>query len=306
MSTQKIPKVAVIMSTYNGEKYLKAQLESILRQTYPSVDIFIRDDGSTDETLRILRQYARENKSIHLETGKNLGFAASFLKVLANANGYDYYAFCDQDDVWLGLKVERAVEHLKQFPNDQPLLYGSSYDYYNSDLSFRNHAKTLKHADRFSISLTEGLTIGTCMIINNHTRELLLRVDPKKIFAHDCLTSTICAAMGKVIYDPVSTIKYRRTGDNASPCGLSFFQLQIYRVKNFLMGSQLQEINQQNQHIADLFYSELNPADQKIISLFMGRNTLSKRLHKAFYPKRWRRNLFDEIALRFLFLLGKI
>ncbi len=306
MSTQKIPKVAVIMSTYNGEKYLKAQLESILQQTYPNIDIYIRDDGSTDNTLQILRRYAQKNPHIHLEEGKNLGFAASFLKALAKAKNYDYYAFCDQDDVWLDFKVQRAVEHLQQYSNDQPLLYGSSYDFYDAGLNFQKHAKHIKNPESFAKSITESLTIGTCMVINQKARELLLRIDPSKIYAHDCLTYTICAAMGKIIYDPTPTMKYRRTGDNVSPWGMSFLQLQMFRIKNFLVGTELHKISQQNQHFATIFYTELKPSEQKIIKKFMGKNTISKRLSKVFYQKRWRYGLFDEISLRLLFLLGKI
>lgn len=307
MFTKKLPKVAVIISTYNGENYIRAQLDSILAQTYPNIDIYIRDDGSTDGTLSILRQYAIKNKRIHLEEGKNLGYAPSFLKALASADGYSYYAFCDQDDVWLDFKIERAVEYLeKSSSTSQPLLYGSSYDYYDADLNFLKHAKDPKLPDSFSVSVMEGLTLGTCMVINQAARELLLRVDAGKIFMHDCLAYTICVAMGKVIYDPIPTIKYRRTGNNASPCGSSFFQLQIYRIKNFLMGPQLSKISQQNRHFAEVFHSELNSADQKTANLLIGKNTFSKRLRKTFYQKRWRRGLFDEISLRLLFLIGKM
>lgn len=306
MPSQRPPKVAVIMSTYNGERYLQEQLESVLRQTYHNIDIYIRDDGSTDETVKILHRYAKKNPRIHLELGKNIGYAPSFLKALANARGYDYYAFCDQDDVWLDFKIEQAIKILDSYQPDQPILYGSSYDYYDAELNFIKHASSPKRLDSFSISTMEGLTLGTCMVINHAAQKLLLRVDASKISMHDCLAYTICVAMGKIVYDPTPTIKYRRTGDNASPCGSSFFQLQIYRIKNFLVGPQLQKIRRQNQHFVEIFYPELKVADQKTASMLIGKDTLFKRLHKAFYYKRWRRSLFDEISLRFLFLIGKM
>ena len=302
----KNPKVAIIMSTYNGEKYLGQQLESILQQTYRNIDIFVRDDGSTDGTLAILYKYANKNKNIYIEQGGNLGFAPSFLKALSGVKGYDYYAFCDQDDVWLDFKIQRAVEKLEKYPNDQPLLYGSSYDYYDMGLNFCEHAKHPKRIGSFIGSLSEGLTIGTCMVINSATRELILRADPDKIYAHDCFTNMACSALGKIIYDSKPTIKYRRTGNNASPQGYSFFKLQVYRVKNFLIGLDIQRINQQNQHFIEVFYDELSPEDQKIADLFRGKNTASKQIRKVFYPERWRSSLFDEASLRFLFLIGKM
>lgn len=301
-STKKPQKVAIIMSTYNGEKYLEEQLDSLLNQTYPSIDIYIRDDGSKDGTVGILQRYAKKHKNIHFEKGKNLGFAHSFLKVLANTDGYDYYAFCDQDDVWLDFKIQRAIDHLREYPDDRPLLYGASWDFCDAELNFREQYVTPKCIGSFIVSTTECLIIGTCMVINQVTRKILLQADPSKIYAHDWFTYMICSAMGAIIYDPTSVMKYRRTGDNASPSGFSFLQLQIYRIKNFLFGPQLPRISRQNHHFDELFYQDLKPADQKTLDVLMRKN----RFRKALYPKRWRRSWFDELSLRVLFLLGKM
>lgn len=300
------PKVAVIMSAYNGEKYIKAQLDSIIQQSYRNIDIYIRDDGSTDDTVRILHQYAKKHQHIHLAVGENLGYAPSFFKVLSSAKGYDYYAFCDQDDVWLDTKIQRAVEHLSEYPQDQPLLYGSSYDYYDAELNYQKPANPPRCLDSFTVSTTECFTLGTCMVFNQPARELLLSADANKVYEHDRFIYMICVSMGKVIYDPTPTIKYRRTGNNASPCGASFFQLQIYRIKNFLMGPKLQKIAQQNQEFAECFLPKLGPADQKALTLLVSNPTFSNRLRKIFYPHRWRCGLFDELSLRLLFLLGKM
>ena len=93
-------KVVVLMSTYNGEKYIQEQLESILTQTYHNIKIYVRDDGSSDQTLEILKKYENENKIILLK-GTNKGFIGSFLTLLKECEEADYYAWCDQDDIWL-------------------------------------------------------------------------------------------------------------------------------------------------------------------------------------------------------------
>ena len=97
------------MSTYNGEKYLKEQIDSILSQEGVDVRLYIRDDGSSDRTTDILASY-QEHKNVKIEKGNNLGFAKSFLTALDECDEADYYAFSDQDDVWEKDKLSTAME----------------------------------------------------------------------------------------------------------------------------------------------------------------------------------------------------
>ena len=90
-------KVNVLLSAYNGEKYIKAQIDSILNQSYPNVELYVRDDGSKDGTLAIVREY-EEKGLLHLEAGENVGFVKSFEWLIANGGEADYYAFSDQED----------------------------------------------------------------------------------------------------------------------------------------------------------------------------------------------------------------
>lgn len=101
--------VQVVMSTYNGEKYLKEQIDSILSQEGVDVRLYIRDDGSSDRTTDILASY-QEHKNVKIEKGNNLGFAKSFLTALDECDEADYYAFSDQDDVWEKDKLSTAIE----------------------------------------------------------------------------------------------------------------------------------------------------------------------------------------------------
>ena len=101
--------VVILISTYNGEKYLAEQLDSLLNQTYQNIKIFIRDDGSKDKTIDIIKEYQKKSEKIFLTEGKNIGFINSFFELLKLSNNADYYAYCDQDDVWMEDKIERAV-----------------------------------------------------------------------------------------------------------------------------------------------------------------------------------------------------
>ena len=122
-------KVAVLISTYNGKKYLKEQLDSILNQTYPNIEIVIRDDGSTDSTLELVKEYQEKHSNIRLKEGTNIGFIKSFFKLLEMADA-DYYAYCDQDDIWLENKIELAVNALNQADNTKPNMAFGNADYY--------------------------------------------------------------------------------------------------------------------------------------------------------------------------------
>ena len=109
--------IIILMSTYNGEKYLKAQIESLLSQTI-KVEILVRDDGSTDSTQQILDDYAQRGM-LKWYSGKNLGSGKSFFDLACKAPDADFYAFADQDDIWENKKVELAVQQLMKLPNNK-------------------------------------------------------------------------------------------------------------------------------------------------------------------------------------------
>lgn len=121
-------KLAVLLSTYNGEQYINQQLQSILNQTIKRhVTIIVRDDGSTDKTIDIIKKIQKDHNNIILLTGKNIGLVQSFFLLLNYGikKKYDYLAFSDQDDYWLPDKLARAVNLLNKENSNLPLLYGS-------------------------------------------------------------------------------------------------------------------------------------------------------------------------------------
>ena len=126
-------RVAVLMSTYNGEKYLKQQIDSILNQRGDfQLDLLIRDDGSNDNTISILEEYTQTNK-IHYYIGNNLGPAYSFLDLLINSHNYDFYAFADQDDYWMPNKISVAISNLSNIKG--PALYFANAELVDSNLN---------------------------------------------------------------------------------------------------------------------------------------------------------------------------
>ena len=116
MVSSELPLVSIVLATYNGEKYLSQQLDSLLQQTYPNIEIVAIDDGSTDDTINILENYAGNYSNLQVFENKvNLGFIKNFEKGCNLSNG-DFIALCDQDDTWHADKIKKMVEAIGEYP----------------------------------------------------------------------------------------------------------------------------------------------------------------------------------------------
>lgn len=297
-----IKKVAIVMSTYNGEKYIEEQLNSILKQSYRNIHIFIRDDGSKDNTVSILEKYKDNN--ITLIKGENCGFVKSFFSILKQVDDYDYYAFCDQDDVWEENKIERTVNMLSKLDETKPNLYFSNSDYYDIDLKFVAHGEVNKIYN-FKNSLVECVSQGMTMCINKTARDMLVENIPQNCISHDCWIYMLCAGLGNMVYDKESLVKYRRHTTSVTAEGKNFIQLQVWRIKKFIFNDSLKLIRKQLIEFGEIYSDKLNEEDKKLIKLFMNEKySFMNSIKKAFYPKKFRKKTVDEILLRILFLIG--
>lgn len=299
-------KVVILMSTYNGEKYIAEQLESLLNQTYTNIKIFIRDDGSKDKTKEVIKEFQKKSKNIILVEGENVGFINSFFELLNISNTADYYAYCDQDDVWMEDKIERAVKFLEKSDSTKPVLYFSNSDYYDGDMNFLATAEKNKIYN-FRNSLVECVTQGMTMVINNTTREIIIKNRPQTCLYHDWWTYMICSGFGEIIYDDKSLVKYRRHNKSVTVEGRSKVQLFIWRVKEFLVGDSLKQIKKQLQEYDKFYSGNLTEENRNLLKLFTNEKyNFGVALKKVFYPKRFRRKFVDEISVRVLFLFGKL
>ena len=299
-------KVAILMSTYNGERYLTEQVDSLLSQTYENIEIYIRDDGSKDNTIKIIENYKEKNNNIILKEGKNIGFINSFFELLKACNDADYYAYCDQDDIWMEDKIERAVKFLEKTDENKPALYFSNSDYYDSDMNFLATAEKNKIYN-FRNSLVECVTQGMTMVINNKTRQTIIENKPETCLFHDWWTYMICSGFGQIVYDDKSLVKYRRHNKSVTVEGKSKIELFIWRVKKFLIGDSLKDIKKQLQEYKTFFAKELKEDDRKLLELFTKEKySFIVALKKFLYPKRFRRKFIDELSVRILFLIGKL
>ncbi len=296
-------KVAVIMSTYNGERFIKEQLDSILNQTYKNVEIIIRDDGSTDKTVEIIKDYQKTNKNIELFIGENLGFIKSFFELLKLAEA-DYYSYADQDDIWMPNKIEIAVNSLNELDDSKPNMVFGNSDYYDENMKFIGHGEKDKKYS-FLSALFACVGQGMTMTVNKKTRDMIIENMPKTCFFHDWWTYLLCIGLGNVAYNNVTTVKYRRRKENATSEGQGYFRLLIWRVKNLLFNDGIRDIKQQMINFKDYYYYSLSDENKKILDLFANEQySFLNVIKKTFYPKKIRRNIFDDFMLRIIFLIG--
>lgn len=232
-------KLIILLSTYNGEKYLRKQLDSLLEQDFKPFKILIRDDESSDNTIDIIKEYVNKYDFIEYYTGKNKGSGRSFWDLIVKAEDADYYALCDQDDYWLKDKLSRAIELLKKEDQNIPLLYSSKYTLTDSELNPTNSkVSSLYNFSDFPHALLYHSAPGCTFVFNRHARNELLKYDIDKEYfvIHDALIHKIVTLFGKMILDDESHIYYRQHDNNQigmKADGLSVF---LGRIKRFVNG----------------------------------------------------------------------
>lgn len=222
--------VAVLLATYNGEKFLGEQLQSILYQNYKDFVIYIHDDGSNDNTLKIIENYYREYKhQIVLLKDDNPGRGAknSFFWLLAHVEA-DYYFFCDQDDVWFPNKIKDSLDKIKQLeylnPN-KPIMVHTDLELVDENLnqiwaSFWNWAKFNVDLNKhFCFTPFGNVFTGCTMVFNRLVKERAFPI-PDFVTMHDRWIGLVAAKYGVVENIKKATLKYRQHGKNVCSIGI--------------------------------------------------------------------------------------
>ena len=207
------PTIAVLLSAYNGEKFIKEQIDSILKQKDVELNLFVRLDGCTDSTKEIVNSY----NGIHVFEEENIGLAKSFMELIKKAGcDYDYYCFADQDDIWLEEKLIKAIDKLKD--KTQPTLYTSNQKLVDVNADFIG----MRYSSPVNVSykqiLCNNLVAGCTMVWNKALQQYLLDNIPTddllKKRIHDVWVGMVAASIGEVIYDEESYILYRQHANN--------------------------------------------------------------------------------------------
>lgn len=222
-----LPDSVILLSSYNGGKFIAEQINSIRRQSYANWTLVVRDDGSSDNTVAIIESLMAQDRRIRLllDTGGNLGPAASFGVLLAHAceSGARYVALADQDDVWLPTKLARELELLRQHEGAAglaiPALVHSDLAVVREDLTLMHRSflefQGIRHQTESALAklLIQNFVTGATVVLNRALLEAAVPVPP--VIMHDWWLALCAAALGRLLYLPEATVLYRQHGSNA-------------------------------------------------------------------------------------------
>jgi glycosyltransferase involved in cell wall biosynthesis len=227
LNTKNYFSVCILIGTYNGEKFIRQQLDSIISQTFESWQLVISDDGSSDKTKEIILGYKKLwSEKIQLRNGPQKGFAENFLSMACDKNLIaDYYAFCDQDDVWLPQKLELAINQISNFcNNNEPFLYCGRTVYVDEKLNAIGHSTLFQNPPSFENALVQSIAGGNTMVFNRSSKLLIETVGLVPTPSHDWwLYQLISGGGGKVYFDSTPLVLYRQHENSIVGENTSFF-----------------------------------------------------------------------------------
>lgn len=299
--------ITVLMSTYNGERFIKEQIDSILCQENVDVSLIIRDDGSSDRTVDIINEYVKNDNRISFYSGNNLGSAHSFLHLITEAPSASYYALSDQDDVWDRDKLYVAIEKLKHCDQDKPALYHSNLRVVDGDLNFikNSHTVPLVQKNKYS-SLIEPVVTGCTCVFNKAAKEKIEGKKPEYVSMHDTWIHMICSFFGSVVYDFDPHIMYRQHGNNVIGAYNGGIKQSIKRIKR-LFDRNLQPRYHNAISFLNCYENELSEMDlRKVNKLVHYKDGIKERMFLLFDKDLHATSFSRELRNRLLIIVGLI
>lgn len=280
--------VCILLASFNGAKYISDQLDSLLAQTCTSWKLFIRDDGSADDTVSIINKYAAKDIRINFvqDDYKNLGSCQNFAKLLSITRGkFPYFMFCDQDDFWLPFKIEDTLFQMKLLEEQQeteiPLLVYTNFQYADNNLTIiesrKNYQSTKISRLSFANLLAQNPAYGCTMMLNGKLAELASAI-PLEAENHDYWAALTASALGKIFYLKKKTIYYRQHDNNISTnydssSAVKRFKRIVLQRKNF---EDVRKKIAMAIAFKASYFNLLKDADKKILNDYISFGTVRK------------------------------
>jgi glycosyltransferase involved in cell wall biosynthesis len=306
--------VAVMLCTYNGERFLDAQLRSLAQQTVPNLTVFVCDDGSTDATLDIIERSKIQFPYLNIQflpsshKGSRKRFQHNFLSIFNFPQPpADYIAYADQDDIWESDKLERAIKQLEKLPPGHAGLYGSRMRLIDEEDKEIGFSFLFKKKLSFANALVQSTFCGNTLVMNEAAWHLMHQVNSQEIVSHDWWTyQVICGAGGSVFYDPIPGIRYRQHLNNDVGAGISF-KARAQRIKLLLKG-RLQWQNEINTAALLNISTLLTQENQQILTRFVKarKSSIFKRLYYFKASGVYCQTRLGMMGLWLVAVLGKI
>lgn len=262
--------VAILLCTYQGEKYLAEQLNSFFKQTYKYWTLYISDDHSTDSTRDIIGEFQKlygSEKIIYM--GPKSGFAAHFIDLTSNINVKDdYVAWSDQDDIWEEDKLDIAVNWLSQQSESKPAVFSSRTTLIDKNNKVIDLSPLFKKPKTFKNALVQNVGGGNTMVFNSAAKALLVSVPlARHTISHDWLMYQVVTGCGGVFhYEVKPLVRYRQHENNAVGMNISL-RAKVSRLSKLLCG-RYKKWNSVNIEVLKSIESQLLKNNQKVLNDF--------------------------------------
>lgn len=293
------------MSTYDGERHLREQVDSILAQEGVDVRLVVRDDGSRDGTLDVLRSYAHDPRVVVVES-ENLGLPDAFFRLVEDSgDDADFWALADQDDVWLPHKLSRAVAGLDGVTG--PALYCARVLVVDEQLRPLYPHPLPRRGPSFANALVQNIATGCTIVIDRAAREVLRGRWPSYAVMHDAWLYLVISAVGTVVYDPEVLVHYRQHTANAVGMGRGRVARVVGRIRRQLSLSGPGAHGRQDAELlrthADLLsHSRI----EQLRGLDPGHRSATVRLRRALSSTTHRQTRGSDVVRRILALAGRL
>jgi glycosyltransferase involved in cell wall biosynthesis len=309
--SEDIPFVTILLGTYNGERFLEEQLESIERQTHLNWILVASDDGSTDHTLEILKRYQNKwtEKKLLIRNGPQKGFCQNFLSLICDpAWPMGFYAFCDQDDIWLPNKLEVAINQVLELKSQElPILYSGRTRYVDEELQNCGFSPLFKRPPSFRNALVQSLAGGNTMLLNQAAKLLIEKGGCLPVVSHDWWAyQLVTGAGGKVIYDVTPYVMYRQH-QNALVGGNTSMLAKLKRVQMLFEG-RFKNWNTINLNSLTTLQDLLTVENKELLVLFEGmrKKTVLSRLISLRQGGFYRQTMAGTLSIIFAVLIKKV
>lgn len=298
------PKISILLATFNGARHLASQLHSLKDQSYQNWELFVSDDGSEDNTIEIVCDFAREvPQRVVIVEGPRQGFWRNFLSLLRRTDIFSspeaLLAFCDQDDVWFSNKLSRAAAWFSSRPPDVPALYFSRTQLMNEEGEIIGLSPLFTRPTSFRNALVQSIGGGNTIVLNRAAGELLARAPHDiTIVSHDWWAyQVVTGAGGDAFYDPDPTINYRQHAKNLVG-GNRGVKARLVRSLAF-GGGRMRKWNEINTTALAQLKPVLSADAQRTLELFSSARTscLPQRLFLLWRSGVYRQGILETLGL---------
>ena len=295
----------VLLSTHNGARFLSEQVESVLTQRDVQLQLYIRDDGSADDTVALLRALGASDERIVWTEGESLGAAQSYLKMLSELpESGGFVALCDQDDIWMDGKLARAAEWIGK--QKGPAMYCSAVQVVDRNRRPLGVHRTSRRGPALENALVQNIATG-CTIVLNQPALRFFRTVPLRPVMHDSWIYAVVSAVGIVRYDPSTWVLYRQHEDNAIGLAASETQQWARRLRQHVSRGHDRVHTEQARELLELLGPELNPHALSTIKDFVeAQDSLGGRLRYSLLGPAFRQRRIDSVVYRVLYAMGRI